>query len=55
MCNKIKHKTTYGASKHADALRSNKKLKNKQIGIYWCASCTEYHVTTHPGKGCIIV
>lgn len=54
MCNKISHKTTYGAAAHINALRKRKRYRGK-MGVYYCNEHDAYHITRHPGKGSIIV
>lgn len=55
MCNKIPHKTTYGAAAHILYLEKKNKVKKgvKKMGSYWCEECQAYHITTKVRSGCI--
>jgi len=54
MCNKIGHKTTWGAAAHITYLESKGKIRKgiKKMGSYWCGECQAYHITTKIGKDC---
>lgn len=55
MCNKRRHKTTYGAARHILQLLKSKKAYGTRMGIYYCGECDDYHITSRADKRCIAV
>lgn len=54
MCNKVCHKTTWGAAQHIITLKNLGKIRrNREMGAYWCEEHQAYHITSNIKKGCI--
>ena len=54
MCNKVVHKTTWGAAQQILSLKKRGKVKrNKELGGYWCEECQGYHITSNVKKDCV--
>ncbi len=55
MCNKRKHRTTYGAAKHILHLFRKGVAHGVGMGIYYCGECDTYHITSRADNRCIAV
>lgn len=54
MCNKVSHKTTWGAAQQIISLKRSGKLKKRKVmGGYWCEECQAYHITSNVKKDCV--
>lgn len=54
MCTKHKHKDQFKAFKHIGKLRAAGKGTGK-MGVYYCASCNAYHITSKTSNWCQFV